>query len=235
MPGRKLPFHLLIILTATAGLALAGVAGIRILDRAFPPDLSQLAELSHQVVDREARPLRTYLTRSGLHRLPATVGDVDPRYLAMLVAYEDKRFWQHAGVDPLAVLRAAGQALVNGRVVSGASTLTMQTARLLEPRPRTLFSKFIEMLRALQLERHFSKSEILGMYLTLAPFGGNIEGVPAAAQAYFQRPAKNLTLAEAALLVALPRSPSRFRPDRHPDRAYRARNVVLARVIDLPY
>ena len=107
-----------------------------------------------------------------------TVADVDPRFLAMLIAYEDKRFRSHHGIDPLALLRAAWQAIRNGRIVSGGSTLTMQVARLLEPRPARRFSdKLAEMMRAVQLERQLSKDEILNLYLTLAPYGGNIEGI----------------------------------------------------------
>lgn len=213
-----------------AVLVLAGGLGFDVLDRAYPPDLTRLDSLSRQVVDSDGQPLRTYLAADGRLRLAARIEDVDPQYLKMLIAFEDKRFWRHPGVDGLAVLRAAGQAVANGRIVSGASTLTMQVARLLEPRPRTPAAKLIEMFRALQLERRFSKREILAIYLTLAPFGGNIEGITAAARAYFGRPAAALTAGEAALLVALPRAPSRLRPDRHPARAVAARNVVLDRV-----
>lgn len=229
MPGVR-ALQWLAALTAGAGaLALAAVLGFAALDRAFPPDLSRLDSTSRQVVDRDGRALRTYLAADGSFRLATRVEDVDPRYLDLLIAFEDKRFQSHAGVDPLALVRALAQAIARGRIVSGASTLTMQTARLLEPRPRTLTAKLIEMFRALQLERRYSKREILGIYLTLAPFGGNLEGVEAAAEAYFGRPPTRLTAGEAALLVALPRAPSRFRPDRHPAGARAARNEVLER------
>jgi len=226
--GRRLR---LVTAAAAAVAALAVLAGLAFeaLDQAYPPDLSRLEAHSRQVVDRNGRPLRTYLTAEGSFRLTTRSEDVDPHYLRMLIAFEDKRFWRHAGVDGLAVLRALAQAVVNGRIVSGASTLTMQTARLLEPRSRTLSAKLIEAFRAVQLERRFSKREILDIYLTLAPFGGNLEGVGAAASAYFGRPPSKLTAGEAALLVALPRAPSRFRPDRHPQRAAAARNAVLER------
>ena len=137
---------------------------------------------------------------------------------------------EHLGVDPLSTARAFGQMVRHGGVVSGASTLTMQAVRLLEPRPRTLGSKLIEMARALQLEAHYSKDEILGIYLTLAPFGGNLEGVRAASLAYFGKEPKLLTPGEAALLVALPQSPTRLRPDRFPQAARAARDRVLLRV-----
>ncbi len=210
-------------------LLLAADAAFRILDHLYPPDLSRLSRLSQEVRDRDGGLLRAYLTEDGFYRLPASLDEVDRRYLEMLIAYEDRRFWRHGGIDGLALLRAAGQALANGRVVSGASTITMQTARLLEPRPRRLSSKLLEMFRALQLERRYSKQRILSMYLTLAPFGGNLEGVRAAARRYLGRPAHELTAAEAALLVALPQAPSRLRPDRHPDAARFARNKVLER------
>ena len=147
----------------------------------------------------------------------------------MLTAYEDRRFARHPGVDPLAVARALSQWAASGKVVSGASTLTMQVARLLEPRPRTLRAKLLEMLRALQLEAHLSKEEILELYLTLAPYGGNLEGIRAASLAWLGKEPVRLTDAEAALLVVLPQAPSLLRPDRHPERARVARDKVLRR------
>ncbi len=221
---------------ALAGLGLSAVlaaglaVGLLALDRIFPPDLTRLDGLSRVVVDRDGQRLRAYLSADGFRRLPTDVGSVDPDYLAMLVAFEDQRFWRHGGVDPLALLRAGWQAFRHGRIVSGASTLTMQAARLLEPRPRTLGAKLLEMLRAVQLEQHFTKEEILGFYLTLAPFGGNLEGVTAASWRYFARPPGRLSAEEAALLVALPQSPTRLRPDRHPAAARAARDKVLDRV-----
>src|SRR5690606_21787122 len=137
----------------------------------------------------------------------------------------------HHGVDFPALARAAFQALRSGHIVSGGSTLTMQTARLLEPRPRTVAAKLVEMLRAWQLEAHFGKQEILQIYLTLAPMGGNIEGIRAATILYFGKEPSSLTPAEAALLVALPQSPTALRPDLYPARAKQARNKVLMRVL----
>ncbi|MCZ4279964.1 penicillin-binding protein 1C [Kiloniella laminariae] len=213
-------------------LALLLGGGAAILDRIFPPNLARYHDLARVVVDRHGMPLRYYLSRDESFRLPVLSTGVDSGYLEMLVAYEDKRFYEHPGVDVLALLRASGQILGSGRVVSGASTLTMQAARLLEPRPRTLANKLVEMARALQLERHYSKEEILSLYLTLAPFGGNVEGVEAGAQVLLGRPPRNLTPTEAALLVALPQSPTRLRPDRHPLAARAARDKVLTRVAE---
>src|SRR4029077_17565236 len=142
----------------------------------------------------------------------------------MLLAYEDKRFESHWGVDPVAVIRVMGALVEQGHGVSGASTLTMQTARLLEPRPRNLLSKFIEIGRAFQLETRYSKDQILAMYLTLAPYGGNLSGIRAASRFYFDKEPAQLSDGEAALLVALPQSPERFRPDRAPAAAAAARS-----------
>lgn len=196
-----------------------------------PLDVTAATERSTVVLDREGRLLRPFLTADGRWKLPVGVDDVDPRYLAMLKAFEDRRFDSHAGIDPLGLARAAGQILLNGRIVSGGSTLTMQVARLLEPREeRSLGAKLRQAVRAVELERRFTKPEILGLYLTLAPFGGNLEGVRAASFAYFGKEPKRLSTAEAALLVALPQSPETRRPDRFGEAARKARERVLARV-----
>lgn len=214
-----------------AVLVLAGLALWRSVAALGPLDLGRLGDGSTVVVDRDGRLLRAFTTADGRWRLPARTQDVDPRFLAMLVAYEDARFRTHSGVDPLAMLRALGQALASGRVVSGGSTLTMQVARLLEPREeRTLAAKLRQAVRAVQLERRFSKDEILDLYLVLAPYGGNLEGIRAASLAYFGKEPKRLSAGEAALLVALPQSPETRRPDRHAEAARAARARVLARV-----
>lgn len=201
------------------------------LDRALPPDLQRYEERSTIVLDAQGEILRAFTTSDGMWRLGATSDDVDANFVRMLVAYEDQRYYVHPGVDPLALGRALGQWAAAGRPISGASTLTMQTARLLEPRPRTIAAKVLEMARALQLEWRYSKSEILDIYLTLAPYGGNIEGVRAASLAYFGREPAELTPSQSAILVALPRSPERLRPDRFQDALAEARNLVLARVM----
>jgi penicillin-binding protein 1C len=187
-------------------------------------------ETSHVVLDRSGKLLRAYAMKDGRWRLPATVDDVDPRFLKLLLAYEDRRFYTHFGVDPAALARAAWQLLSHGHIVSGGSTLTMQVARLLEPRERRSFlAKAKQIARALQLEEKLSKSEILALYLQLAPYGGNLEGIRAASLAYFRHEPKRLTVAEAALLVALPQSPELRRPDRAPAAARAARDRVLDR------
>ncbi len=196
------------------------------------PNLDRDERLSALVLARDGTILRGFLSADGKWRLPTAAGEVDPLYRRMLIATEDRRFESHFGVDPLAVLRAAGQWIAHGHVVSGASTLTMQAVRLLERRPRTLVAKIVESGEALALERRLGKDDILGIYLTLAPFGGNLEGVRAASLAYFGKEPAHLTAAEAALLVAIPRSPERLRPDRHPAAARRARDAVLERMAD---
>jgi penicillin-binding protein 1C len=200
-----------------------------------PLDASRLkaTDLSVTVTDRHDRPLRIFLASDDRHRLPADLEMIDPLFLRLLLAVEDKRFRYHPGVDPLALLRAVGQRLASGRVVSGASTITMQTARLLEPRPRTLSAKLLEMVRSVRLERQLSKDEILSLYLTLTPYGGNIEGITAASLRYLGKYPARLTPAEAAFLVALPQAPERLRPDRHPTAAKRARDRILARASEL--
>ena len=194
-----------------------------------PAPLGESIEFSTVVVDRNGRLLRPYATPDGRWRLPATVKDVDPRYLDLLIAYEDKRFRSHHGVDPLAVARAAFQLVTHGRIVSGGSTITMQVARLLEPRTdRTFLAKLRQAVRAIELERALTKDEILTLYLGLAPYGGNLEGVRAASLAYFGKEPKRLSLGEAAMLVAMPQSPEARRPDRSAEIA-RARARPRAR------
>ena len=199
------------------------------LDRLFPPNLSRLHAVGVEVQDRDGRVLSVLPAPGGFWRLATRPEDVAPILLDLLIAAEDRRFYQHPGVDPLALGRAAGQWLRAGRVVSGGSTLTMQAARLLEPRPRGLRAKAIEIFRAFQLEARFSKRDILSIWLTLAPQGGNIEGMRAGALAWFGRPARRLDAAEAALLIALARRPAALSPDRHAEAARAARDDVLRR------
>jgi penicillin-binding protein 1C len=187
---------------------------------------------SSTVLDRNGRLLRAFTVEDGRWRLAANVEDVDPQYVRMLLAFEDRRFHEHGGVDHLALARAAAQLVTNGRIVSGGSTLTMQVARLLDGDPtRDPSGKLRQILRAMALERDHDKQEILRTYLNLAPFGGNIEGVRAATLAWFGKEPARLTPAQAALLVALPQSPEARRPDRDTAAAERARNRVLDRAV----
>ncbi len=219
-------------LRAFVALPLIGWGALEVAIRQLPRlDMARASERSTVVVDREGRLLRPFVMADGRWRMPVSLDEVDPRYIEMLVAYEDRRFYRHTGVDPLALARAGWQMARSGRVVSGGSTLTMQVARLLEPREeRSLRAKARQALRAIELERRFSKREILELYLALAPFGGNVEGVRAAALGYFGREPKRLSMAEAALLVALPQAPETRRPDRFPEAATAARERVLGRI-----
>ena len=221
----------LIVVIASTVLTCA-VLAFAIWATTLPPLVNTASiDYSTEVVDREGRLLRAYATEDGRWRLKAGVDNVDPRFLDMLIAYEDKRFRSHHGVDPLATLRAVWLLASHREIISGGSTLTMQVARLLEPRSeRTMLAKLKQMVRAVELERKFSKDEILSLYLSLAPYGGNLEGIRSASLAYFDKEPKRLSRSEAALLVALPQSPEARRPDRSPDRAQRARDRVLDRI-----
>ncbi|WP_331375930.1 penicillin-binding protein 1C [Sinorhizobium chiapasense] len=215
---------IVLVLTAFAAL------GLQWADKTFPPPLDEADTVSAEVLDKDGRLLRAFATKDGLWRLKTTVDDVDPRFLNMLIAYEDQRFREHHGVDPLALGRAALQFVTNGRIVSGASTLSMQVARLIEPRrERTLPAKLLQLARAIQIERRLSKDQILDLYLTHAPYGGNLEGVRAASLAWFGKEPRRLSVAEAALLVALPQLPEKRRPDGNLAAAEAARERVLGR------
>ncbi len=205
-----------------------------VLDRAFPPPIPDLTrEGATVVLAADGSPLRAFAAEDGVWRYPITPETVSPRYLQALLGYEDRWFDYHPGVNPFALARALGQALVHGEIVSGGSTLTMQVARLIEPTPRSAWGKLRQIARALQLEWRLSKREILTLYLNLAPFGGNLQGVESASWAYLGKSSRQLSHAEAALLAVLPQAPSRLRPDRAPELARAARDKVLRRLADL--
>ena len=219
--------------SAAAGLILTGVFAAWVVSLG-PLPLAQARQVSTTIVDRNGKLLRAYAMADGRWRLPvdARTG-VDPGYLKLLLAYEDRRFYSHSGVDPFALGRAAFQLVTRGHIVSGGSTITMQLARLMEPRrERSVYAKLRQMVRALEIERQLNKDQILDLYLALAPFGGNLEGVRAASIAYFGKEPKRLSLPESALLVALPQSPETRRVDRYPDVARAARDRVLDRMVE---
>lgn len=197
------------------------------LDVLFPPPLARVRDVSPVVLDRNGEWLMAFTTRQGTWRLEARLDEIDPEFQRRLITIEDERFWFHPGVDPIALTRATVSYARSGRITQGGSTITMQLARLLEPRPRTIQSKLIEIIRAIQIERRWSKREILAAYLTMAPYGGNLEGVRAASRAYFQRDPQWLDDAEMALLIALPQAPEARRPDRRPEAARASRDRVL--------
>lgn len=214
---------------AAAALLLAILAA----DRLLPPPIPDPAAGGAAVVlAADGRPLRAFAAADGVWRYRIAPENVAPEYLDALIGYEDRWFYRHHGVNPLALLRAAVQAVRHAEVVSGGSTLTMQVARLIEPIPRTPLGKLKQIFRAGQLEWRLSKREILSLHLNLAPFGGNIQGVEAASWAWLGKSARQLSHAEAALLAVLPQAPSRLRPDRHPAAAKAARDKVLARLAE---
>jgi penicillin-binding protein 1C len=220
-----------LIFAVAAGLFLAATArdfGDAWIDATVLPELT--LQTSVEVADRNGALLRVYTVADGRWRLGVALSDVDPAYVAALLAYEDKRFYSHGGVDARAVLRAGAQAVLNGHIVSGGSTLTMQVARLLEEGSTgQIGGKLRQMRVALALERRLTKAQILTLYLQLAPYGGNLEGIRAATLSYFGKEPLRLTPAEAALLVAIPQSPEARRPDRSVEAATDARDRVLAR------
>ncbi|THD08503.1 penicillin-binding protein 1C [Rhodanobacter lindaniclasticus] len=204
-----------------------------VLDHLFPLHLPAPDTGSTVVLARDGTPLRAFADSDGVWRYPTTASKVSPLYLKALLTYEDRWFYRHPGVNPYALLRGLAGGIAHGHIVSGGSTLTMQVARIIEPIPHTFRGKLVQIFRALQLEAHLSKAQILDLYLNHAPFGGPIEGVEAASWAYLGKPATRLSHAEAALLAVLPQSPSRLRPDRHPQAARAARDKVLRRMRDL--
>ncbi|MGH7042491.1 MAG: transglycosylase domain-containing protein, partial [Acetobacteraceae bacterium] len=218
-------------LRSVSRLALGGLACAALLAAAawlVPPNLGRLAAQGRIVRDRTGAPIAFYPDARGEWKFATASRAVDPLMIGMLIAIEDHRFYRNPGFDLPAIARAAAQMVAHGHVVSGASTLTMQVVRLLHPAPRTLPAKLREAVQALSLTEHYSKQRILGMWLSLAPFGGNIVGVTAAARIWFGHAPRHLGPAEAALLIALCRRPEALRPDRHPKAARIARNRVLA-------
>lgn len=230
---------MLIKRTSQGGLALVVLAFLflMLLDRLFPIPLPEnnRETFAQVVVDRHGRPLRAFADHQGVWRYPTDVTQVSETYITALIGYEDRWFYYHPGINPIAILRATYQNIVCQCVISGGSTLSMQVARRFDPHSKSLSGKIKQALRALQLEWHYSKDEILNLYMNYAPMGGVIEGVEAASRAYLDKSAKDLSLAESALLAVLPQAPSRLRPDRHPERAQQARNKVLARLKKYQY
>ncbi len=193
-----------------------------ILDGLFP--LPKIKSYSKTVYAANGTLLNAYLTKDDKWRMRTKLEEVSPDLIKAIVEKEDSWFYWHLGVNPVAVVRAAFQNIISGKRISGASTITMQVARLLEPAKRTYWNKFLEMLRAFQLELHYSKDEILELYLSNVPFGGNIEGVKAASHLYFDRPPDKLSLSQAILLTVIPNDPNNLRLDENVERAVEKRN-----------
>lgn len=213
-----------------AGAPLLLLVCVFLADKIWPLPLTEVNP-ARVVVSEDGTPLWRFADAEGIWRYPVTIEEVSPRYLEALIQYEDRWFWKHPGVNPFSVARAAWQDLRAGRVISGGSTLTMQVARLLDPHSRTFGGKIRQLWRALQLEWHLSKRDILTLYLNRAPFGGTLQGVGAASWAYLGKSPAQMSYAEAALLAVLPQAPSRLRPDRWSERAQAARDKVLDRMV----
>ncbi len=190
-----------------------------------PPAHSTIIE------DRDGRPLAAFVSTDGQWQIPLTIEQISPHLIAAVLAVEDSRFYQHTGVDWHSVAGACWQDVCALHIVRGASTVSMQVARLRDPKPRSMAAKFVQAVRACQLEKHISKQEILTEYLNRAPFGGNLVGAGAASWRYFGRPCRDLSLGQAALLAGLPQSPNRYRPDLHAPAALARRNHVLDRML----
>jgi len=195
----------------------------------FPLDGGKLFKPSSQTVyDREDKLLRAFLSADEKWRMPCRLDEISPYLKETVIAVEDRFFRYHPGVNPWSLVRALYLNLKQGRIVSGGSTITMQVARMMEHRERTLLSKVIEIIRALKLELLYSKDEILQFYFNMAPYGSNVEGVEAACYYYFQKSPAEISLSQAALLVAVPNSPLELNPERFPEKARGKRNEVLA-------
>jgi penicillin-binding protein 1C len=216
-----------------AALVLAGSLALAWLSLPMDPGLVSFGHRTLEVTDRYGKVLLRQVGADDQWRRPVDLDDVSPWVIRATLAIEDRRFFEHCGIDVGAVGRAAIQNIRRGRVVSGASTLTMQLCRMAESRPRSLEAKLIESANALRLERNWSKRDILEAYLNFAPYGGNIRGIEEASRHWLGRSASDLTPAEAALLAGLPQSPSRYRPDRHPERARARQKQVLAAMRDV--
>jgi penicillin-binding protein 1C len=218
------------VVLATIGLSLVALVGPCFVP--YPRELLEEDEGLRVLRDREGQPLRFLRDPDGVRHVPVRLEEVSPWLVRALVATEDRRFRSHGGVDPIAVVRAASANLRHGRIVSGASTITMQLARLLEPQERSFGAKVREAYRAVRLERALTKDEILERYLNLLPFGRNLRGVEAASRFWFGKPSGELTRGEAALLAGLPPSPSRLDPARHPAAAEARRRIVLGLMVE---
>lgn len=198
----------------------------------FKLPLSKLKKpCSVSVYSSEEKLLRVFISPDGRYRMKVRLGEIEPFLTKAIIAYEDRYFFYHFGVNPFSLWRAFITNLRAKRIICGGSTITMQIARMMEPKQRDILSKIIEIGRAIQLELKFSKQELLELYLNLAPYGGNIEGVKAASYLYFGKPPSQLSQSEVCLLVALPRHPEKVRPDKYLKNAYAMRKKVAQRLL----
>lgn len=227
-PRNRLKVAMLVTLLCAAVM----VAGVFVSALSTTVPMAKLwTPTSTLVYDSQDGLMAAFLASDDRWRVNVSLEEVSDEFIRMLIAYEDRWFFRHFGVNPLAMGRAIIQNLRTRSIVSGGSTLTMQVARLLDPKPRTITSKVVEIFQAISLELRYSKRDILEMYVNLAPYGGNIEGIGAASLLYFGKSPAELSTGEAALLVALPKAPESLRPDRFGDAARAARDEVLRRAV----
>ncbi|MDZ7764127.1 MAG: transglycosylase domain-containing protein [Melioribacteraceae bacterium] len=203
---------------------------IVILNLFFP--LPRIKSYSQTIYSDNSKLLNAYLTHDDKWRMRTKFGEVSPDLIKAIIEKEDTWFHWHFGINPVALVRAFYQNITSGKRVSGASTITMQVARLLEPAERTYWNKFLEMLRAIQLELHYSKEDILEIYFSHIPYGGNIEGVKAASHIYFNRPPDKLSLSQAILLTVIPNDPNNLRLDQNTEEAVHKRNYWIERFVN---
>jgi penicillin-binding protein 1C len=228
----RLARRALFVVSVALGLGLLSLV-VAVARKPLPAALVRGPEVSVTVTDRGGRLLYQARTRGGALLSPVRVEDVSRYVVPALLAAEDGRFYRHPGADPIAIVRAFGQLIVERRLVSGASTLTQQLARNVEPRPRTALGKLGEIVTALRIERELDKQTILSEYLSRIEFGPNLRGVEAASQRYFDKPARALDLSEAATLAAIPRGPTLYDPERGLERVERRRIRILKRLSEL--
>jgi penicillin-binding protein 1C len=204
------------ILTAIVIVPFAIAVAFFVLSILFP--LPSLKPYSLLIEDRNGRFLHAYLSKDDIWRLRTSPDEIPERLKHILIEKEDKYFYYHPGINPFSICRAIVQNITMGKRASGASTLTMQIARMLERRDRTYLSKVVEMFRALQLEWKYSKAELLEIYLSMVPLGGNIEGLKSAALLYYQTPLERLNIAQLFDLILIPNDPNDLAPDRNPEK-----------------
>lgn len=216
----------------TAGLILIAYLSLKALAWLIPlPEDALWRPSSTLVFDRDGGLLHAFISSDDMWRIQTPLTQISPYLQKSLIAFEDRWFYLHPGINPLAMIRAVKQNYRSKRIISGGSTITMQIARMMKPKSRTLPNKILEGLRAFQLELRYSKKQLLEIYFNIAPYGGNIEGIAAAAWLYFGKEPSELSLSEAATLTVIPNSPNANRPDLHPDRAIQGRNLVLKQLL----
>ena len=221
---KKYIYRLFVITLYGFSVLLLSLAFVSLPEEKLSPDQA------YRFYDRSDQLIATLIGEDETFRMHIPLKKISPLFIKTLLIHEDKYFYSHFGVNPFSIGRAFFSNLNAGRIVSGGSTITMQLARMIERRDRNLWSKIIESLRAIRLEIKYSKSDILAHYLALAPYGGNIEGIQAASYSYFGKPASELSIGEIALLAGIPKSPTKYRPDRHPKRAIGVRNSILKKM-----